>query len=212
MLNSPESLAPSGGPASRVRPFEGAVFHRREIGGKGEKPVKAVVVYCSQTGFTKRYAQWIAEAAGADCLALPEAKKRDLSGYEAVVFGGWACAGGIKGIGWFKRNVEKWGDKKLAAFCVGASPIDSPDIEPALRRNFTDVERQRVSVFYCPGGLDYERMPAPSKLAMKLFAKAVQSKKDKTQGEEVMARMICASYDISGKQYIAPILQYLKNA
>ena len=30
--------------------------------------MKTVVIYNSQTGFTKRYAQWIAEAAGADCL------------------------------------------------------------------------------------------------------------------------------------------------
>ena len=29
--------------------------------------MKTIVIYNSQTGFTKRYAEWIAEAAGADC-------------------------------------------------------------------------------------------------------------------------------------------------
>ena len=39
--------------------------------------MKAAVIYYSQTGFTKRYAQWIAEAAGADCFGLKDAKKQD---------------------------------------------------------------------------------------------------------------------------------------
>ena len=54
--------------------------------------MKTIVIYNSQTGFTKRYAQWIAEAAGADCLALPDAKKKDLTAYEAIIYGGWASA------------------------------------------------------------------------------------------------------------------------
>ncbi len=173
--------------------------------------MKTIVVYTSQTGFTRRYAQWIAEAAGADCIELTVAKKKDLTSYEAIVYGGWACAGGISKIGWFKGNMDKWAGKKLAVFCVGASPIDSPDIEPALSRNFSAGEFKKVHAFYCPGGLDYEKMPTPSRLMMKLFVKTLKAKKDKTEAEEVMARMISGSYDISDKKYIVPILEYLKN-
>ena len=36
--------------------------------------MKTIVVYNSQTGFTERYAKWIAEAAQAVCLPLSEAK------------------------------------------------------------------------------------------------------------------------------------------
>lgn len=54
--------------------------------------MKTVVIYNSQTGFTRRYAQWIAEAAGGVCLELSEAKRRDLSDCGAIVFGGWARA------------------------------------------------------------------------------------------------------------------------
>ena len=167
---------------------------------------KTVVIYNSQTGFTARYARWIAEAAGADCLPLSEAKGRDLSGCDAIIFGGWACAGGISKLKWFKENMGKWAGKKLIVFCVGASPMDSPDVGPALRQNFTPAEWEKVHVFYCPGGLSYEKMPVPSKLMMKVFAKTMQAKKDKTEGEAVMARMIAASYDISDRKYIEPIL------
>ena len=54
-------------------------------------------------------------------------------------------------------------------FCVGASPIENPEIEPALKQNFTESELQKVSVFYCPGGFNYEKMSAPSKLMMKNY-------------------------------------------
>ena len=43
--------------------------------------MKTIVIYNSKTGFTKRYAQWIAEAAGADCFELSEAKKKSMATY-----------------------------------------------------------------------------------------------------------------------------------
>lgn len=171
---------------------------------------KTIVIYNSQTGFTKRYAQWIAEAAGADCLDLSIAKKKDLTVYEAIIFGGWACAGSISKISWFKSNMDKWTDKKLVVFCVGGSPIDSPQIEPALKKNFNESEQKKVNIFYCPGGFCYERMSAPSRLMMKVFIKTLKAKKDKTEAEQEMIKMISASYDISDPRYIKPILECLR--
>lgn len=172
--------------------------------------MKTAVIYTSQTGFTKRYAQWIAEAAGADCFELSDAKKKELSAYEAIVFGGWACAGSISKLSWFKSNMDKWTDKKLIVFCVGGSPADTPDIETAVKKNFTESELKRVDVFYCPGGFNYEKMPLPSKLMMKMFVKALKAKKDKTEDEEEMTKYISTSYDISDKRYIEPVLACLK--
>lgn len=173
--------------------------------------MKTTVIYNSQTGFTKRYAEWIAEAAGADCLTLSIAKKKDLTAYEAIIYGGWACAGSISKIGWFKGNIDKWADKKLIVFCVGGGPIDNPEIGTALKQNFNESERKKVNTFYCPGGFNYEKMSIPSKLMMKMFVKTLKSKKDKTEEEQEMIKMISSSYDISDKKYIEPILQCLKH-
>lgn len=172
--------------------------------------MKAVVIYKSQTGFTKRYAQWIAEALGADCLELPMAKKKDFGSYDAVIFGGCACVGRIRGIRWFKGMIDKWDGKKLIAFCVGASPIDSPEIELALKQNFTEMELKKVNVFYCPGGLDYEKMPKLSYFMMKMFVKSLQAKKDKTETEQNMIRFLSKSYDITDKKYVEPILECIR--
>lgn len=173
--------------------------------------MKTVVIYNSQTGFTRRYAEWIAEAAGADCFALTEAKKKSMDEYDAIIFGGWACAGGISKLSWFKGNIDKWSGKKLIAFCVGGSPTENPEIETALRQNFNAEEWEKVNVFYCPGGFNYEKMSAASKLMMKMFVKTLKAKKNKTEEEEVMVKMIASSYDISDKKYIEPILACLNN-
>lgn len=174
--------------------------------------MKSIVIYNSQTGFTKQYAQWIAEAAGADCLTLSDAKKQSLTAYDTIIFGGWACAGSIRKINWFKSNIEKWADKKLIAFCVGASPLESPEIELALKQNFKEPALEKVNTFYCPGGLNYEKMSVPARLMMKMFVKTLKSKKVKTEAEQKQIEMMSSSYDISDKKYIEPILNRLNSA
>lgn len=171
--------------------------------------MKTVVIYHSQTGFTERYAKWIAEAAGADCFALAEAKKKNLSEYDTIVFGSWAFAGGISKLKWFKGNMDKWAGKRLIALCTGASPMESPDIGPFLQKNFDDAQREKVKVFYCPGGLNYEKMPAVSRLMMKMMLSSLKSKKDKSAEDEIVIKMLSSSYDISDKKYIEPILACL---
>lgn len=172
--------------------------------------MKTIVIYNSQTGFTKRYAQWIAETTGADCLELSAAKKKNLAAYETIIFGGWACAGSIRKLSWFKNKINEWKNKKLIVFCVGANPIDSPEIEPFLKQNFTTSEFEKVSVFYCPGGLNYEKMSVSSKFMMKMFVRMLKAKKGQTKEELEMIHMISTSYDISDKKYIEPILKCLE--
>lgn len=172
--------------------------------------MNTIVIYNSETGFTKRYAMWIAEEAKADCLEFSEAINKDLSTYDAIVFGGWANAGGITKLQWFKDNMDKWSSKKLIVFCVGASPFDNPDIEIGMKQNFTEEEFEKVNVFYCPGGINYEKMSLKSKLMMKAFAKVASLKWNKTDQEKEMIEVLSSSYDISDKKYIEPILECLK--
>lgn len=169
--------------------------------------MKTAVIYNSQTGFTKKYAEWISEAIDADCFEIGTAKKQDFDRYDAIVFGGWACAGRISKISWFKSNMDKWSDKMLVVFCTGGSPAESPEIEAFLSNNFSELEREKLHVFYCPGGFNYDKMSAGSKLMMKMFKKMVGAKKDKTEADMEMLNMISHSYDISDRKYIEPIIK-----
>ncbi len=174
--------------------------------------MKTIVIYTSQTGFTKRYAEWISEASGAECVDFKQAKKIKLSDYDAIIFGGWFMAGGIKNLAWFKNQLPSLSaaGKKIIVYGVGGSPAESPDIPFAMERNFSGEEWKGVKSFYCPGGLNYDKMNFLSRFAMKMLAKSLTSKKDATEKDKDMAQMISHSYDISDKKYIEPILAELK--
>lgn len=172
--------------------------------------MKTAIIYFSQTGFTKQYAKWLAEEVNGECFAFAEAEKKDFSAYDTIVFGSWCHAGMIRKLSWFKERLPQWGDKKTVVFAVGAMPAESPEIAEALPKNFTDEEWAQISVFYCPGGLRYESMKLGSKVMMKMFAKMMASKKDKTEEEKAMAEMIGTSYDISDKKYVLPIAECIR--
>lgn len=70
----------------------------------------------------------------------------------------------------------------------------------------------RICKHYCQGGLSYEKMKLPSRLAMKAFAAMTKRKKDATEQDKKMGEMISHSYDISDKKYIMPIVKYLREA
>ena len=175
--------------------------------------MKTLIIYTSQTGFTKKYAGWIAERTGGDLLELKDAQKKDpafFDAYRAIVYGGWAMAGNVVKVKWFFDKASSWKDKKLAIFCVGGSPNDNPDVEVWLSKALTDEQRKYIKAFYCQGGFNYEKMNGPSKLAMKMFVAALKKKKDQTEDEKTMVKMIASSYDISDIKFTDPIVEYLE--
>ena len=107
--------------------------------------MKTIVIYTSQTGFTKRYAEWIAERMNGDILDLKDAKKKADSyfdGYDAIVYGGWCMAGKVVNSGWFLAKAPGWKGKKLAIIAVGCSPDGTPEVAEALKQLLTDEQRQ----------------------------------------------------------------------
>lgn len=172
--------------------------------------MNAIVIYNSQTGFTKKYADWVAEQVNAECVEFSKAVKKDLQGYDAIIFGGWAVAGSISKLKWFKNNLHKWAGKKLVVFCVGASPAENPEIGEVLPKNFTADELKQVKLVYCPGGLNYEKMSVSSRLMMKTFVKMLKMKKNKTETDIAQIEIMSSSYDISDMKYAEPIINYLK--
>ena len=175
--------------------------------------MKTLIVYTSQTGFTKRYAEWIAEKTNADILDLKDAQRKDKSffdKYSAIAYGGWAMAGKTAKVKWFLDKADAWKDKRLAVFCVGGSPNDNPDTDKALHDMLTDEQKEYIRAFYCQGGFNYDKMNATSKLAMKVFVTALKNKKkNPTEDEKKMIEMISQSYDISDIRFTEPIVEYL---
>ena len=134
--------------------------------------MSTVVVYSSQTGFTKRYAEWLAEELGCQVVSLGDEPRFDASGFDVVVLGGWLHAGGLAGKKWLARAREKHLQTRFVVFAVGATPVEWTDmVEEALAKELPSPEFDDVERFYLRGGFAYERLGLPDKLAMKLFFK-----------------------------------------
>ena len=180
--------------------------------------MKTLIIYSSQTGFTKKYATWLSEELQADCIPLKDSKKINLDDYENIIYGSWFCAGGLNSLNWFITKASKLAtikNKKIAIFGVGASPKENPELPAALEKVnsviFSKLDKDlNLKVFYCQGGLNYEIMGTPSKLAMKMFVKILKSNKNKTPQDEEMIKMVSSSYDISDKKFIEPIIDFIK--
>lgn len=172
--------------------------------------MKTLVVYTSQTGFTKRYAEWVAEKTKADIFNLKDVQKKDLAffeAYDAIVYGGWCMAGKVVKSNWFLDKASGLKEKKLAIIAVGGSPSDNPDVDVSMKNLLTDEQRQYIKAFYCQGGINYEKMKFASRLAMRAFVNVLKNSKDEKQKE--VGKLIDHSYDISDIKYIEPIIAFL---
>lgn len=169
--------------------------------------MKTIVIYNSQTGFTKQYAQWIAQELQCDSVSLQRINEIALSEFDTIIFGSWCHAGRIKKLNWVFEELKKDAKKNYVVFAVGASPMDSPDVEKTMEQNIP--KNSIVKGFYFQGGLNYEKMKLSSRAMMKLFAGMLKKKKDATESEKKMAEMVSRSYDISDKRFIVPLLRYV---
>ena len=175
--------------------------------------MKTLVIYTSQTGFTKRYAEWLACRVGGEMLEIKEARKKNevfFEAFDAICYGGWAMAGRLVKAKWFLEKADNWKDKRLAMFCVGGSPNDNPDVEIFIQNALTEDQKKYIKMFYCQGGFNYEKMKPASKIAMKMFVSALKNKKNPTEKEKIMAEKMSSSYDISDIKYLDPIVSYLE--
>ncbi len=174
--------------------------------------MKTLIIYTSQTGFTKKYAEWLAEKMNGDLLELKDARKKTteyFEDYDAICYGGWVMAANIVKVKWFLEKAADWKNKRIAVFCVGGSPNDNPDIDVFLKNALTEEQKKYVKLFYCQGGFNYEKMNGPSRIAMKMFVSTLKKKKDLTQEEKMAAEKMSSSYDITDIKYIEPIVSYL---
>ena len=173
--------------------------------------MKTLVIYTSQTGFTKKYAGWLADRMRADLFDVKEVQKKASSffdAYEAIVYAGWFMAGKVVKANWFLDRAKDWKDKHLAVVAVGAGPVGDPHAETALKNLLTDEQRTYIKTFYCQGGINYEKMNLPSRLVMKAFANSLKKSKDEKQRE--MGAAYDHSFDSSDVKYIQPVVDYIQ--
>ncbi len=172
--------------------------------------MKLLVTYKSKTGFSKRYAEMIAEETGCEALAFDEMTVDKMSEFDIVVFGGGLYAGGVNGLAKARSMFEKSNAKEFIIFATGGTPNAAKEaIDEVWMRNLNMEELEAIPHYYMQAGICYEKMSFADKALMKMVASMLSKKADKTDFEEGFALAIKESYDISDRKYAEPLIRYL---
>lgn len=171
---------------------------------------RTIVIYKSITGFTEKYAKWIAEKLECNAVTLSEISARDISSYDVVIFGGRFHVGFVDGLKKIKKLLQENTSSELIVFATGATPNTAEKIiAETWKNNFSSDELSRIPHYYMQSGLRYEQMPLGDKLMMKAFGAIMKKKKDKADYEKEMEKILGKSSDFSSKQYIEPLVSYV---
>lgn len=170
--------------------------------------MKGIVVYKSKYGSTKKYAEWIAEDTGFDCVEAGKANAKTIAEYDTVIFGGGLYASGIAGLSFLKKNLSSMNGKKVIAFCCGASPYEESYFKEMKDYNMKD-QLADIPLFYCRGACSMDGMSFKDKTLCKMVRKSLEKKdpKDYAVWEAALVEAVDTGKDWTDKEYIKPIIE-----
>ena len=169
---------------------------------------KIIVVYKSKSGFTKKYAQWIANDLHCDLVCLENCNITEIERYDVVIFGGGLHAGKINGIKFIQKKIPLLAGKEIIVFATGATAPIPEEIERFKKDNIPqDLD---ITFFYFQSGLKYASMSVTDKLLMGGLKTFLKAKKPKTDTEQGTLDSIQSSYDYSNHSQIGPLINYIK--
>ena len=178
--------------------------------------MKAAVLYRSKTGFTKKYAEWIAEDLSVDAHNLDDVKNLHelLQGIDTLVYGGGLYAIGINGLKKLLTDESMKDIRNIFIFCTGLS-IDSDDVQREIyENNVVGVEKSNVKLYYYRGGFDFKKLNRMDQLLMRMLKLKILMKKKRkplTSDELGMLAVFNRQVDFTDRKLIRELVQDVKS-
>lgn len=173
--------------------------------------MKIKLVYKSKSGFTKRYAEWIAGETDCELIPLKRSHASAVSGCDIFIYGSRIHAGRLDGLSKARELFAASGAKHMLVFATGGMPGTAvATVEEMWRNNLTADEMKSVPHFYMQAGVCYEKLGPIDKFMMKMAASMMAKQQDNSPLGQQLAKAVQGSYDISDRQFIAPLVAALK--
>lgn len=164
--------------------------------------MKTIVVYQSSTGFTKQYAEWIATELGCKAKELKKVSETEIASYDCVIYGGWIMGNTIVG----RDKIKKMNPKQLVTFATGASP-DGENTRKAIE---TQNNLGEEPWFYMESGFRFDKLNLFVRMMLKVMKKSVAKKKEKTEQDRYMEKVLGTSFDHSNPNYCTSLVSYVR--
>lgn len=172
---------------------------------------KGIILFQSKYGATERYAKWLQEELGYDCIQTKDAKLNLVLEYDNIILGGGVYASGIAGLSFLKKNIANLKGKKVAVFCAGASPYDEKAIKQVRELHFK-AELCEVPLFYCRGAWNEEAMTFTDRTLCRMLQKSVAKKDPATYEpwEEALMTAAKGPQDWTDKRNLEQLINYMR--
>lgn len=148
--------------------------------------MKNLIIYKSNTGFTKEYATMLQRRIDGDLLDIKNLKKKTLKNYDNIFFGGPLRNNVILGLNKFLKHYDIIQNKNIFIFAVGIEPLTDDKKENVIASNGLDL--YHVRLYFLQGGLDFSRMKFPQKQILR-YALKVAGKKEGISEEMIKSRL-----------------------
>ena len=163
------------------------------------------IVYTSNTGYTKQYAEMLAEKLQLPVYSLDKIKK-SLSRDDEIIYFGWLMAGFISGY----KAVS--GKCKIRAVCAVGMGANGSQTEEARKSNKIC---KCIPLFVLQGGLDMARLNPIYRFMMKIVTKKIEkdmlAKPDRTEDEENILTMTQRGGNYVNEKNLACVIEWYNN-
>lgn len=145
-----------------------------------------IIVYGSQYGTAKKYAEELAEKTCFDIKSYEEVK--DISSYDTVIYIGALYAGGVLGMKKTFSKLSQCKNKKIIIATVGlADPTDvknTDNIKSSMKKQLSKDLYENAHIFHLRGGINYSQLGFKHKTMMGLlYKKALRLPEEKKTAE-----------------------------
>ena len=151
--------------------------------------MKTLIIYGSQYGSTKRYAEHLSETTGMEAVDYKQAK--DIEGFERIIFMGGLYAGGVLGL---KKTVGKMADgQELIIVTVGVTDPNETayfsEIRKSIKAKIPVNLYSEEKIFHLRGAIDYSHLNMKHRLMMSMFHKMVQKMPEEQRTADAKAML-----------------------
>lgn len=137
--------------------------------------MKNLIIYKSNTGFTKSYAEMLSRrVVPNEIIELKHLRLKDLKEADNIFFGGPLRNNVIEGLNKFLKHYDLISDKNIFIFATGIEPITDEKKENVIFANGLDL--YHVRLYLLPGGMDVSKMSAIKRKLFKIAMKQASKK------------------------------------
>ncbi len=177
---------------------------------------KIVVVYRSQYGFTKQYAQWLSEDLSCDSYEAKDFSPALFDAYDCLIYGGGLYAEKVNGLDLFKRCFARSPEKAFVLFATGLSDPNGTQtqmrVRQSIEKSLPDALLKKLALFYLHGGMDCPHLSLLHRGMMKVFRAMMQqqAKKQPTAETQLFLPDEGERVDYTKRAYLLPLLAHVK--